>query len=856
MQHGDALSQLAREIARARQRLSAERVMALALPIILGIGLWAALWLTGAPERLPPLAQSVAVIGALLAGAFFIARAMKRFRPPAEGEARARLAIDSRLEPSAFDALDDLPAKLDSSAIALWRREQARARERAAKAKAGPYRFDFQRIDRFRLRYAAAIIFVGAAVIAGGQFPDRFVRAFIPDPGPLVGDKPMEIEAWLTPAAYTQAGPVALSDVIGQRVETPPSVEATVRVTGPVAPPVLIFSGSGGRREVRFAETADGAYEAKLAIPGRGTLKIVRFLTRATWRVAPAADAVPVAQFVEAPQPQENDHIAFSWRARDDFGVSAMALRVTPVNPSDGLKEAPPIDTPFESPTGDPREAEAQATLDLTKHPYAGLEVEARIVAFDALGQAGASAPIRFTLPEKVFLQPLARAAIEIRRQVMWERRPYRAARRFLGTPAFFDDFEPLFGARKLLLETDDQDPRLERAPQGIQRAVRWLDALTMQPGDGYFRDRAVFLGFRLARGELNMARDIAGTDRAAETLWRTAIRAEYGSSADARRALEAAQQALNDALASGASPERLQQLMNALRQATENYMQALVQEAMRDGQTQESQEDTEEQASISQRDINEMMEEAQRLMQEGRNAEAQALLQQLAGLLNNMEVRLSQGGEQQDGEGGQQQDNPLSQSMDQLSQAMGEQRALNDDTRERQENAEGGGDAEEGPQGGAGGNLAQRQAEIRRGLGEARRQAGEQGAQSQALNSAEGAMQRAENALRQGNYEEARAAQDEAMGAMRRGANELAAEMRRKGEGGEQGADGERDPLGRQTSGEGASDGDTTVPQQSDRVRAREILDDIRRRAQDANRPEAEREYLRRLLERFSGDS
>ena len=45
------------------------------------------------------------------------------------------------------------------------------------------------------------------------------------------------------------------------------------------------------------------------------------------------------------------------------------------------------------------------------------------------------------------------------------------------------------------------------------------------------------------------------------------------------------------------------------------------------------------------------------------------------------------------------------------------------------------------------------------------------------------------------------------------------------------------------------------TIPTQSDPARAREIMDDILRRAQDPNRPEAEREYLRRLLDRF-GDS
>lgn len=859
MQHGDALSQLAREISRARLRLSAERALRLALPILLVIGVWVALWFTGLPERLPPLAQSLGVIAALLIGAYFIGRAFHLYAPPAESEARARLAVDSRLEPSAFDALDDLPAKLDPSAIALWRREQARARERAAKAKAGPYRFDFQRIDPFRFRYVVAIILVGTALVAGADLPDRFTRAFVPDPGPLVGDKPMQIEAWLTPAPYTHGSPVSLSDVIGQRVETPPSVEATVRVTGPVAPPMLVYNGQGGRREVRFTETDDGAYEAKLAIPGRGALKIVRFLTRATWRIVPAPDAAPIAQFVEAPETQSNDEVALSWRARDDFGVRSMALRVTPVNPPDGLKQAPPVDTPFETPPGDPQTAEGQVSLDLATHPYAGMEVEARIVAFDALDQAGESQPIRFTLPEKVFLQPLARASIEIRRMILWERRPYRRSRPAPGRPAFFEEFDTLFGTRKLLLLTDEQDPRLERAPAGILKAARYLDALTMQPSDGYFRDRAVFMGLRLARSELDLAKDMEATSLAADTLWRTALRAEYGSSADARRALEAAQQALNDALASGASPERLQQLMNALKQATENYMQALVQEAMRDGQTPQTQEDTEEQTELSQRDIDQMMEEAQRLMQEGRNAEAQALLQQLAGILDNLQVRLSEGGQSQEGqEGGEQGENSLSQSMDELSEAMGEQRALNDDTQERQQGAQqdGAGDAQQGPQGGSGGDLAERQNQIRQGLGQARRQAGQQGAQSQALDSAEGAMARAENALRRGDLEEARAAQDEAMGAMRRGANELAAEMRRRGEGGEQGAEGERDPLGRQTTGAGSGDGETAVPEQSDRVRAREILDDIRRRAQDANRPEAERDYLRRLLERFSGSS
>jgi len=855
MQYGDALSLLKAEIEKARKRLAISRALSLILPILLIAGAWGALWMTGLPDRAPGLVRTLAVI-AVLAGLGYLAfRVARRWRMPTQEEARARLAIDSSLEPGAFEALDDLPAKLDPLSVAMWRREQERAAKHAADVKAGPLRFDFRRADPFRLRFAVAIALVVAALVGGAEAPDRFFRAFLPDPGPLVGDGPLQVEAWVTPASYTGAAPISLSDRLGQRVETPPSVEATVRVTGPVEPPRLIFEGRGGKRVLRFSRAADGAYEARLQLPGPGRLRVVRFLTRATWRIAPAADVAPTAAFAENPQIAENDAVSFAWRARDDFGIRSMALRVTPVDPPPGLRRADPVDSEFESPPGDPREAEAQVALDLARHPYAGMEVEARIVAFDALGQAGVSDAVRITLPDKVFLQPLAQSAIEIRRMILWERRPYEPARPAPGGPAFFEAFEPLFGTLKMVLRTDDQDPRLERAPEAIRHAGRFLDSVTMRPQDGYFRDQAVFLGFRLARSELDAARNIGETNKAADTLWRTALRAEYGGAADARRALEMAQQALADALASGASQERIRQLMQALRQATENYMQALVQEAMRSGQTPETQEDTEEQTSLSQRDINELMREVERLSQEGRTEEAQALLQQLANLLENLNVRLTQGGEQgEQGEGQQEGDQGLQQSMEQLSDAMGEQRALNDDTRQEQQGEPQEGQGEQGEQGGEGGqSLAQRQNDIRQGLGEARQQAAENGAESGALDNAEAAMRRSEDALRQGNYEAARAAQEEAMRALRRGANELAAEMRRRGEGGEQGADGERDPLGRTTTGAGAGDGDTTVPTQSDRVRAREILDDIRRRAQDPNRPEAEREYLRRLLDRFA---
>lgn len=861
MKHADALAQLARETTRARRSLALERAARAGFWLVAAIAAWAAFALLGGHEALPFLLQSLTALAALVGFVLLGLRARRAWRAPTQAEARARLAEDSELEAAAFEALGDQPSRYDSFAMALWARAQDQAIARVARARARAPRVRLADVDRYYMRFALVALVVVGVVVAGAATPDRLARAFLPDPGPLLGDQPMAVEAWVSPADYTHAAPVSLSDRLGERVETPPSIRATVRVSGPAGAPRLVFQGQGGRRTATFTRAADGAWEAHMDIPGAGALKIVRFHTRASWRLQPARDAAPSASFAAPPAVETEEHVSIAWRAADDYGVRRLYLRVRPVNPPEGLVRADPVDTELEAPAGDPREAEAQVTIDLADHPYAGMEVEARMVAVDALGQEGVSTPLRFTLPEKIFLQPLARAAIEIRRHILTDRRAYRPDRR-ARTETMRDPVGQRADAR---LEVRDYDrrPALRRAPAGVQRAARLLDSLTMAPEDGFFRDLAVFLGLRYARSELDLAQEIDETNIAADTLWRTALRAEYGGAADARRALEEIQRQLAEALAQGAPPEKLRQLMQAMREATQNYMQALVQEAMRNSQP-ENVEDTEEQTELSAQDIEAMMREVQRLAEQGRNAEAQQMLEQLSQILANMDVRLT---EEQQGEGGEGEsaDSQMQESMDQLSQSMGEQRALNNETQQsqqqeqqqQQQQSQGGSGGDS--QGGMGGDeLAQRQAEIRQGLTEAQRMADEAGAApSPSLDGANQAMRQAEDALRRGDMEGARAAQNAALDQMREGADTLAAEMRERGrEGqGERGGEqsGARDPLGR-SIGSNEGEGDA-VPSTSDPERAREIFDEIRRRAQDANRPEAERDYLRRLLDRF-GDS
>ena len=129
--------------------------------------------------------------------------------------------------------------------------------------------------------------------------------------------------------------------------------------------------------------------------------------------MAPAADTAPRASWDAPISTLSDERVSLSWKARDDFGVRRLVLRVRPLHPPPGLVRADAVDTELEAPAGDPREAEAETEVDLAAHPYAGMEVEARIVAIDALGQEGVSDPLHVTLPEKIFLQPLARAGYD-----------------------------------------------------------------------------------------------------------------------------------------------------------------------------------------------------------------------------------------------------------------------------------------------------------------------------------------------------------------------------------------------------------------------------------------------------------
>lgn len=256
--------------------------------------------------------------------------------------------------------------------------------------------------------------------------------------------------------------------------------------------------------------------------------------------------------------------------------------------------------------------------------------------------------------------------------------------------------------------------------------------------------------------------------------------------------------------------------------------------------------------------------------------AEAQQLLDQLRQMMENMQIARGQPGQQ----------GPGQQALQGLAETLRQQQGLSDEAfRDLQEqfgqegqNGSGQDQGDEGQQSqgqrqgqdgqNGQGSLADRQQALRQELGRQVQNlpgAGtpEGDAARESLGRAGEAMDNAEEALRNEDFAGALDDQAEAIEALREGMRGLAdqlAQQQQNQQGGQQGnslgrnnPDGTRDPLGRDVGENGRIGTDEQLLQGDDVYRrARELLDEIRRRSGEQSRPSLELDYLKRLLDRF----
>lgn len=812
---------LDRKLALAKLALLWEALWRDAFPALMIAGVVALAVLTGALALLPGMAR-LAVLAVAGLGLAWSLRPLLSLRLPDDAAALRRLETHSNLKHRpATTWRDDLADPgAGSESRALWQAHRARMAAMLANLKAGLPRSPLPRRDPYALRSALALSLLAALVLNASQWRNRIANAVALEPRQAVAAGG-GLDAWIVPPSYTGRAPVLLTGGAAERrlerdgeVLVPEQSKLVVRLNGAESPRLALArpleDGSAGDEIAtsEFTSAGPGVHETEIALDRPVNIRLTDGSSElAEWTVAVIPDGAPSAEITGTMEMTATGAFMVPWEASDDYGVASLAGTIE-LSDEAGLGDnALPYETPEFSvnlPRLNPREAEGRAFQDLTEHPWAGLEAMIRLEATDQAGQAGHSAPVAFTLPERRFRQALARSLVELRQ-------------------------------------------RLVRAPDESRKIVRALAALLAWP-EGLIEKSGHHLGIRGAASQLHEADGVDDKKEVVDLLWEIAVSIEDGDLSDALKELQSLREQLQEALAEGAPPEQIAELMDQLREALDRYLEAMarqMQEAMERGELQ-PQEGTGQEMRAQ--DLERMLDMIENMARSGARDAAQELLAQLDNILRNLQPGMA-------GEMGQ---SPMSEMMEQLGELMQQQQQLMDETFQMPDGMEGMQQQQEGGEQGEG--LAGDQEALAQMLEDLMDQLGQQGMQSpQSFGQAQGSMEGAAGSLRGNQRDPALSQQGEALEALREGAQAMAQQMMQgqgQGQGNQQGAQGEpmggqRDPLGRPTPQRGEDYGPdrNMLPTESAVERAREILEYLRSRANERSRPRIERDYIDRLL-------
>lgn len=835
-----ARANVQREAKRTGWGLTIEALIKAFWPVWAVLALAAGLILLGVPALLPREIHYALLAALAAATLFFLIRGVFQMRLPSEAQKLARLDEGATGRPAqTFD--DALAAGAgDRGSEALWAAHQIQLAKKAAALKAKAPDLRASAHDTFALRHGALLILIAGVIGFFGADATRLSDQFTPATPAEAGPPPIvtTMEAWASPPVYTGASPIYLTPLSGETISLPEGTEISLRVFDTDAMPTLAQSIAG--EEVMFIDQGAKVYDASFVVGASGDVRVLLGESvMGDWSFTMIEDAPPTIAFASDITSGVRGGLTFDYTATDDHGVRFADATITldteapptvkgAIRPS--LYEPIELDLPLPL-TGDVTNVTETVVEDLSEHPWVGLPVVITIRAHDAAGQT-AEATARMPLPGRIFLHPVARALIEQRRDLAF-------------------------------------------SPDAAPRVWDVLEAVMIWP-DEIFDDTTGFLAASMAQRRLGYAledgRLEAELKSIVDLLWKAAIRLEDGDLSSAAARLARAQERLEQAIENGATDEEIAQLMQELREAMADYMAELAQEALRDqanGQQQQQQQQGEQQ-TITQQDLEEMLEALEEAMRNGQQELARQMLQALAEMMNNMQM--AQPGQGQPGQGEQmmnqmgdmigEQSDLAERSFDQMQQGQPGQQQQNGgagEGMEGEDNGQRGGRPDDDP-----GQIARDQEALRQLLEDLQRQLpGEAGEETRrALNEAQRAMEDAVDSLEQGDTRGAVDDQVRALDNLREGRNQMGrdmAEAQGRREGQQAGRDGrggdarEEDPLGRPRASDGATEGDSTrVPGAALGKRARELQEEIRRRAGERQRPAEELDYLERLLDRF----
>ncbi len=834
----------------ARCALLFEAVWPALWPPLGVVGLFVCFALLDLPALLPIWAHLLLLAATALAIATLLFAGLRRVRLPDRKAADRRLETASGLSHRPLSVLSDRPATTDTDATgpdatapdvnALWHAHVARATRQIASLKIGPPRPGMARRDPRALRTAVILGMIVCATIAGRDAPGRLSAALHPSLTAFAPAPPPELRAWITPPSYTRLPPLFLKTDI-RAVSAPIGSHLTVSLTGASAESALALNGD----KEAFRTLDPTSFQADRDLTASGGLDVTLGASvLAHWDIAAIPDKPPVVAWASPPgKGTDAEETRLPWKVDDDYGVVSLQAELR-------LKDrpnAPPVVITIPLPGGGTRSAKGINRQDLGANPWAGLPVTAILVGKDAPGQTGTSGVADFVLPERSFANPIAKVLIQVR--------------------------------KGLSLHPDD------RADEMLV-----LDGLLQTP-EAFKDDFGAILNLSAVYHKLVHSKTDADIAEAQERLWQLALHMEEGQTEATAQALEQARQDARDAMdallqdPTQANRDALDQKLHALQEAIDRHMRSLMQEAQRNGERPPMDPNA---RPLSEQQMQQLAEQTRNAARAGKPEDAQRRMAELERMLDQLRNAKPGGQNQQLAE----QQRRGRQQMGAVQDMVAREGALLDHTEGRVNQTTRLGIPQPSPTDPNASRDADRRVQqaLRRSLGELMQQFGDlAGEIPPSLSDADQAMRDAATALRQGRDKVASDAIQQAIEDLQKGAQDMAQAMMKKfgppqpgsgeGEGGGdqdlfgmtmpggtqmgrgdqhtpgQGDSTGRDPLGRQT-GNGTSgmdeNGDVTVPEDRERLKALAIQEELRRREAEKTRPQPELDYIERLLKQF----
>ncbi len=750
------------------------------------------------------VAFALGVIGALGHGIW-------RIVLPLREQAKRRLEQESGLRHRPLTTIDDRLAggTDDAASRALWEEHHRRTRQSLNRLHVGWPRAGLARgADPWGLRVIVALIVVVAFAAARDDAPRRVALAFVPDFASLGSGSDVTIDAWIAPPDYTGRPPIFLQlQTAGndpQVINVPTGSVLFARVHGGRGLPELLLD----EEPTPFVAVDQSNFEVEQPLTAGQTIRFEqRSRAIAEWSIKIVPDRHPAIRFNDEPVATVRQALRLDFAASDDYGVATAQAHIRRADSDESMA----LDLPL--PQRERTDVSETSFHDLTPHPWAGLAVIMHLEAVDQADQSGRSSEIEMILPERDFKHPVAREVVEQRRV-------------------------------------------LALAPDRRDRVAQSLSKLSARPG-AFYEDITAFLSLRSAVWRLrNVAPSPEADLEISGLLWQTALRIEDGTLSLAEQELRAAQDRLMEALADpNASDEEIDQRIQEVRDALEKFLQALAERALQNQQAESGELPPGE--LLEQDQLQQLLDQAQRLSESGSRDAARDLLSQLRELLESL----------RDGQTASLPEGATAgeEMLRDLNELLRMQQELLDQTYQESQRGERGEQRPGGEDGQAGSgdtrSLAERQEELRRRLGEMMRRLGEQGQEIPGgLGRAERSMDSARGQLEARRPGGAVDPMTDALDQLRQGANSVIRDML-EALGTDPGLDEGpnsfsrmgRDPFGRPQNGFGILDDNRVeIPSEIDVQRAREILRELYRRSGDRQRPQIELDYLNRLLRRF----